>query len=123
MRRLNVRLLFCLIALVAILGGGIFLLHYFQRGRIAQAMLWQARRAEEEGEINKSAAYLQRYLEFAPDDATERIRLARLLASDYYAGSIKAREQALFNLDRVIRKQPELMDVRETAVRLLMELE
>lgn len=122
MRRLNVRLLASLVALVLILGGGLFALHRFQSRRIAQAVLFQAQRAEADGDLPRAVTYRMRYLEFAPDDADQRAELGLMLAGDGFGGSRKAREQAYFNLDKVARQRPERKDVRGTLARVAMEL-
>lgn len=121
-RRLNLRLVASLAAVTVVLAGGLFALHRFQSGRIAQALLWQAQRAESDGELARAVTYRERYLEFAPDDADERAALGQILASDKFVGSRKAREQALFNLEQVARRRPDRMDVRRTLVRVTMEL-
>ena len=60
---------------------GLFLVHYFQEGRVQAALLYQANKADEQGQPEKVAHYLGRYLEFAPEDMEERVRLGRTLAA------------------------------------------
>src|SRR5262249_14774277 len=85
MKRLNVRFLLCVTALAAALAAGVWLLHEFQAGRIADGLLWQARRAEKEGRLDQTAKFLARYLELRPDDNEERANLGRVLASEQLA--------------------------------------
>src|SRR5207237_904356 len=59
---------------------------------------------------------------FAPEDGDERSHLAHVLAGEPFATSRSAREQALFNVERVLRKEPDRADERRLAVRLAMEL-
>jgi tetratricopeptide (TPR) repeat protein len=122
MRQLNVKLVLGLLGGTMVLALGLFGIHALQAGRIAQALLWQAHHARDEGQTDKAVTYWQRYLEFAPNDVEERANLGAALASDHYAGLPRAREQALFNLDQVLRKQPGRDDVRKLLARVTMEL-
>jgi tetratricopeptide (TPR) repeat protein len=121
MRKLNVRLLVVLIGFNLVLGVSLFALHYFQSGRIAKALLWQARHAEEENNLPRTVEYLKRYLDFAPEDTEERSHFCTLLAGEKFA-TLERREQALFNMERVLREQPERDDIRRLLVRVAMEL-
>jgi tetratricopeptide (TPR) repeat protein len=122
MTKVNVKLLLYLLGAAALAGVGLFLVHYFQSGRIAQAMLWQAGRAEEKGELGQAARYLKRYLEFEPNDLDERARLGRLLADPKLAKSSRARENALFVLEQVVARDPDRHDLRRPLVRVAIDL-
>ena len=82
MRRINVKPLFCSLGCLALLGAGTALAHYLQSGRIAQALLGQADRAENQEHLEEAVRFLGRYLEFVPEDTDQRARLGRLLVSD-----------------------------------------
>src|SRR5438093_7311613 len=82
MRRLNVRLALWLLASAVLTTASVFGAHYLQTGRIAQGLLAQADRAEEQGNADAAVRYLNRYLEFAPQDADQFARVARLLADN-----------------------------------------
>ncbi|HEV3205245.1 MAG TPA: tetratricopeptide repeat protein [Gemmataceae bacterium] len=122
MRRLNIRLLLLSIGLGIIFGSGIFSLHWLQSGRIAEAILRQAQKFEEEKNYPQSVKFLGRYLEFIPNDLEQRAQLGRLLAGEQFADSWKARESAFFNLEQVLTRQPERDDLRLLLVRVTMDL-
>src|SRR4051812_19783983 len=87
--RVNVRLLFGLLACVALCGAGTHLLHGHQLRRNAGTLLARADRAEQESQTGdpggreagarKAAEYLRRYLAHQPGDTEARARLAGLL--------------------------------------------
>ncbi len=110
MRKINGKVFLLLLLTVVFLVGGAFALNYFQYQRIGRALLFQARRAEEQGDPAKTAQYLQRYLEFNPRDLTEKTTLARLWASDAYHPGSRQRLRAMNMLDELLRQQddPEL---------------
>ena len=89
MRKLNVKLFLILVIGAVAAAGSVWGLHTFQYKRIAAALLWQARRAEEAGKIDQMARYLERYLEFAPQDVEEQAHLGRTLAGDSFAASTR----------------------------------
>ncbi len=76
MRKINAKLFLGLLIAGVLCTGAVFGVHHFQYQRIADSLLWQARRAEEQGDVKRQARYLQRYLEFNPKDLTEKARLA-----------------------------------------------
>jgi tetratricopeptide (TPR) repeat protein len=122
MRRLNFKLLLIAATVVLLLGAGTALAHYFQTGRIADALHWQADRAEKEDRPEDAVKYLHRYLEFVRDDWEARARLGRLLADDKLAVNARARENALFVLEQVLAHEPARNDLRPLLVRLAMDL-
>jgi tetratricopeptide (TPR) repeat protein len=123
MNKVNVKLFAILLAAGVVLAGGLLVLHALQSGRIADALLWQARRAEEQGDLKKAAQYLQRYLEFEPEDQGERAHLGRVLADPKLASNYQAREQALFVLEQVVARDAGRHDLRRPLVRVATELE
>src|SRR5436190_15212540 len=102
MRKINGKLFLALLVGAVVLTGTVFVVHYFQYQRIARALLWQASRAEEQGQLARQARYLQRYLEFNPRDTDEKANLARLWASDTFAGQVRQRRHAAWLLDEVL---------------------
>jgi tetratricopeptide (TPR) repeat protein len=122
MRRVNKRLFLFLILGVATLTGGLFLLHYIQSGRVEAALLRQAARAEEEQRPEKVVQYLSRYLDFEPDDLEERVHLAKTLAAESPTPIPKARERAIYNLESVLTRDPDRVELRCLLARLLIEL-
>src|SRR5271165_2891153 len=106
MKKVNYKLLLILLASVSLFGGGLFLVHYLQSGRISSALLWQADRAKEKGDLKKTVRFLKRYLEFEPNDLEKRAYLGRTLADPELARNGQAREEALFVLEQVVNKDP-----------------
>jgi tetratricopeptide (TPR) repeat protein len=120
MRTLNLKLFLILTGSLILGSAGLFLVHSLQAGRIAQALLWQADRAEKDNDPPKVVKYLKRYLEFKPHDLDARAQLGRTLAGEKVAVSDRAREAALFVLEPVIARQPERNDLRRLVVRLAL---
>jgi tetratricopeptide (TPR) repeat protein len=97
--------------------------HAFQYGRIAGALRFQARRAEESGQPERVARYLSRYLEFRPRDLDARAGLARTLAGDAFAGSRRARARAARLLDEVLTDDPARTELRRLLAKIALEAE
>ena len=72
MRKFNAKLFLAMLIGTVVTTGAVFGVHHFQYGRIADSLLWQARRAEEQGQVKRQARYLKRYLEFKPKDLGEK---------------------------------------------------
>src|SRR5579884_2901042 len=122
MRRVNVKLLFGLVAALVVATGTAFAVHYFQKPRIARALLFQSRRAEEQGQTDVMVRYLRRYLEFNPNDLDERARLAKTLAGDFYSGNFRRRREAVRLLDEVLTRDPGRTELRRLLVRCALEV-
>ncbi|HEV3238009.1 MAG TPA: tetratricopeptide repeat protein, partial [Gemmataceae bacterium] len=121
MRKVNVRFFASLILGSVALIGSLFIIHYFQEGRVQAALLFQANKAEEQGQPEKVAHYLGRYLEFAPDDIGERIRLGQTLAGESMKSVPKSRDRAIYVLEGVLARDPERHDMRCLLARVAME--
>src|SRR5207248_316184 len=96
MRTFNVKFFFVLLGGVAVLAGGLFLLHQFQQDRIAGALLFQAEHARQDNQPEKAAEYYFRYLEFKPDDRPlwqQRAMCEEGMAR--YDAAVKAFEKAI----------------------------
>src|SRR4051794_19910882 len=100
MRTINLKFLLTLLLFVAVLAGSVAGIHYFQRQRIASALLWQANRAEEQGQLDDMARYLTRYLEFNPRDLRASERLGKVLVSEHFALNPRKRQNGLYLLDK-----------------------
>ena len=122
MRKLNVKLSLVLLAAAAVAAGGVWALHTFQYQRIAAALLWQARRAEQDQKFDQMARYLQRYLEFAPHDVEQAAHLGAALAGEHFAGSPAARRQAYYLLNNVVNQQPDRLDLQRLLVKTALEI-
>src|SRR2546430_12339654 len=105
---INQKLLLRLLAVAAVLAGGLVVLHHVQAGRVPEALLWQADAAIEKGRPDKAVAYLRQYLEFRPDDYDAAVRLADLMLA---RGAPKDHQNALFLFERVLREAPQRADV------------
>lgn len=75
-RTLNWRFLLLSLAVGSAAAGGLYLLHAWQVGRVAQALLAHATRFRQQEEWLKAAEFLDRYLHLAPEDAAARQDLA-----------------------------------------------
>jgi len=73
---LNVPLLVGTIVAVAILAPTCYAIHAYQVNRTADAFLERADTLEEEGNLNRAAHYVHRYLRLRPDDLKAQVRLA-----------------------------------------------
>jgi tetratricopeptide (TPR) repeat protein len=122
MRKLNVKLFLVLAAVVAVLAVGVGAVHAFQFHRIAGALLDQARRAEDAGNVRRMVEYLGRYLEFAPQDVAERAHYGRALASEEFGGSLRDRRQAVFVLDNVLTAEPNRRPERLLLVKTALDV-
>src|SRR5579875_2390234 len=117
MRKINTKLLLGLLLGSLFTSGAVFGVHRFQYGRIADSLLWQARRAEEQGQIRRQARYLQRYLEFRPKDLDAKAQLARLWTSEEFADSPRERGRAVRLLDEVLAQGNDQPDLRRLLVK------
>jgi tetratricopeptide (TPR) repeat protein len=122
MRTLNVRFLFILLGLGAVVVIGVALTHYFQTARIERALLAQASAAEAAGKPELADLYLSRYLEFQPGDVEQRARLGQLLAGEQMATSPRARQRAVTALEQALGRDPDRRDSRRLLVRLALDL-
>jgi tetratricopeptide (TPR) repeat protein len=122
MRKINAKLLLGLLLGTLFATGGVFAVHHFQYGRIAESLLWQARRAEEDGQIRRQARYLQRYLEFNRKDLDVKERLAQLWAGEAFADSPRERLKAVRLLDDVLSQGDEKPALRRLLVKVALEL-
>jgi tetratricopeptide (TPR) repeat protein len=117
MRKINHKVLLAFLASLILLTGVVFGVHYLQRQRIASALLWQARKAEETGQIERNVLYLGRYLEFQPNDLEEKAHLGKVLLSEDAHSGQGSRARAVDLLDEVLRQQPERVTERRLLVK------
>jgi tetratricopeptide (TPR) repeat protein len=120
MRKINAKLFLGLLIGAAVLTGTVFATHHFQYQRVARAVLWQARRAQEQGQAEREARYLMRYLEFNPRDDAEKARLARVWAGDAFAGQPRVRTKAMRLLDEVLKNE-DRPDLRRLLVQVCLD--
>ncbi len=122
MRKINGKLFLGLLVGAVALAATIVVVHLFQYQHIAQALLWQARRAEEQGQVERMTRYLSRYLEFNPRDDAEKAHLAVAWASDAYANAPRVRNRAVRLLDEVLTRDGNRPDLRRLLVRTALEV-
>ncbi len=116
MRSINIRGLIILVASLAVLGGGVFLVSRHQQGRHAVAFLREADRAEGEDRPDDAARFLGMYLRLVPDDAQVSVRLGNLLAD------LEEWQAAFGELERVARRWPEEDGARRRLVDVAIRL-
>src|SRR5208283_852332 len=122
MRRLNLKLFLGLTCTLAVLVGATFAVHWFQTGRIARALLWQADRAEQQGNPEQFVRFLGRYVEMAPEDTEARVRFATAMSDERVARSPGAMTRAVLVLEQALARKPERDDLRLRLVRFALEL-
>ena len=118
MRKINGKLLLGLLLGTLVLTGSVFGVHHFQYQRIAAALLWQAGRADEQGQAERQAMYLRRYLEFNPQDDAAKEKLARTWAREEFEGRPKVRARAVRLLDEVLNRDGNRPELRRLTVKL-----
>ena len=122
MRKINTKLLLGLLLVTLFATGAVFGVHHFQYGRIADSLLWQARRAEEQGQVRRQARYLQRDLEFNRKDLNEKAHLAKLWAGDEFTDSPRERNRAVRLLDDVLTQGDDKPELRRLLVKVALEV-
>jgi cellulose synthase operon protein C len=122
MRKINTKLLLGLLIGALFATGAVFGVHHFQYGRIADSLLWQARRAEEQGQARRQARYLQRYLEFNPKDLQAKAQLAKLWTSEEFADSPRERGKAVRLLDDVLAQGDDQPELRRLLAKTALEV-
>jgi tetratricopeptide (TPR) repeat protein len=122
MRKINGKLFLGVLIGTAVAAVALFAVHQFQYQRIAQALLWQAHHAEEQGQIEREARYLSRYLEFNPHDDVQKARLGSLWAGDGFANAPRLRWRAVRLLDEVLAHDSNRPDLRRQLVKTALEL-
>ena len=120
--KINYKLLVWLLGGFLATSGVVFGVHSFQYHRIAQALLFQANRAEEQGDTQRMVRYLQRYLELTPRDLEEKARLARALTTDFPGVTAKTKLNALYLLDSILVSAPERVDLRRLLIKTALEV-
>src|SRR5439155_13952694 len=96
--------------------------HAHQVNSNATALLARASRAQEQGELELAADYLNRYLGFAPTDADALARYGLLLSDPKFAKTPRDTYQAKAVLEKALYRDPDRHDLRRCVVRLAMDL-
>jgi tetratricopeptide (TPR) repeat protein len=119
-RTLNLKFLACLLASIAVLSTGAHFLRAFQVKRNASTLLKLADREEQQGHIDKSLEYLDRFLTLEPGDANTLAKYGLMLQKA--AKAPEARERAFRALDRVLVFKADRNDIRRLVVSLAIDL-
>jgi tetratricopeptide (TPR) repeat protein len=119
MRTINARFFFVLLGAAALTAAALFGVHRFQTGRIAAALLWQCDHNLDAGDLEQAIKYLDRYLEFRPDDTDAMTRLGGLMERRAFG----LRQNGLGNLyERVLRNDPQREPIRRKLVEVYLSL-
>jgi cellulose synthase operon protein C len=119
-KQFNYRLLFGLIASLAVFATVVHLVHAYQVQRHALTLKEQAQRAEEAGQTEQVALLLKRYLLLAPNDTAALLHYSATL--EKLPPQPANRWLAVAALRQVLAPSPNRRDVREHLIALLMEL-
>ena len=113
----TVKRLAILIGVIALIGGGGYLLWWVQVAKMAQGVLARAGDAEQKGDYAKAADLYREHLEVVPDDVEVQLKYADMLTK-------KDRQQvaALAIYEDVLRHFPSREDVRRRAVDMAAEV-
>jgi tetratricopeptide (TPR) repeat protein len=119
MRTINARFFFTLLGASALAAAALVLVHRFQTGRIAAAMLWQSDHTLEAGDLEQAIKYLDRYLEFQPEDTDAMARLGELMERRPFG----QRQPALGKLyERALRIDPRREPLRRKVIEVYLAL-
>ena len=150
-KKLNLRFIVCLLAIAAVLGIGVHVVHGVQNKRNASVLLSQADKAKEQADKAKEEAdkakenkdagkekeyrdkekefrakeveHLERFLGFRPEDINARARYGEALDEQAKkTGSVPGLRYAFFLLEDVLRRDPERRDLRRRQVDTAMAL-
>jgi predicted Zn-dependent protease len=119
-KQINLKAVLILAGSLIGLGVGVHLVHGVQLRRNAGALLEEADRQEKEGQGKQAAATLKQYVGFVPEDNNARARLALLL--NKLAARPREKIVAFLALDDVLRRDPNLPELRRKAAALAAEL-
>jgi tetratricopeptide (TPR) repeat protein len=117
---LNKLLLLKVLAVVLLLGGGLFGIHYVQAGRLPDTLLWHASAAADKGKADKAIFYMRQYLEFRPNDYDNAIKLADMILDR--GNGTKDLTNAHFLYERVLREAPDRTDVGRKLIDICLRL-
>ncbi|HEY2786894.1 MAG TPA: hypothetical protein VGJ05_18175 [Fimbriiglobus sp.] len=117
MPTINKRFLLKLMLALLLFAGSLVGAHTIQAERIPAALKRQADRADAAGKYDAETRYLQRYLEFKPDDVDVRVDLAETLRA--HGGS----PLELYRLyEKILRTDPTRTAQRKAAVEVCLRL-
>ncbi|MBN2474402.1 MAG: tetratricopeptide repeat protein [Pirellulales bacterium] len=121
-RMLNVRLLLGTLIAMAVLGPAAYCWHAYQLGRTSAALLEEAQRREDEGDWQRAAEYLKRYLQMYPDDAEVTVRWAETWDKSATGPGRKMAAVELFYRALGVAPAEKLPELRRRLAELQIEL-
>ncbi|HTU92356.1 MAG TPA: tetratricopeptide repeat protein [Gemmataceae bacterium] len=122
-KRLNYRFVACMLVGAAVFGVGVHFVHGYQVKRNASVLLRQAEQAKKENDHAGETQYLAQYLGFVPNDTEARARFGQAVHERAkQTKSYRGFREAYFQLDTVLRHDPQRSDVRERQVEIAMDL-
>lgn len=116
----TVKRLAILIGVIAMLGGGGYLLWAFQVERQARGVVAQAEKAMQEGKYARAEELYKQHLAVVPGDIEVQIKYADALLKN--EKSLKRQEEALAIFGEVLRRYPGRDDVRRQSAELAFEM-
>lgn len=119
-KRLNVRLLLATFVPLTVVILVVMVVHGFQNERHAHRLRTQADEAEQQGQLDRAAVCLGRYLSFAPDDNAALIHYGELRQK--LAVTPEERWQVVTVYSRAIGREPGRHDLRRRVVTLALDL-
>ncbi|MHB1556390.1 MAG: tetratricopeptide repeat protein, partial [Isosphaeraceae bacterium] len=120
MRRPNITLLAILVVGMALLGGGMHLVHGFQMRRNADKLLARAHRAEDANELDKVDEVLGHYLSLRAEDAAAWAWYARVVDRRDTSRTQVTRSYLVF--EQALRRRPTDRNLKRRCAELAMEL-
>src|SRR5215471_4756429 len=102
---LNYRFLIIFVTSVVLCSAAVHGLHAYRVSRQGRFLLDEARRAKQEHQSDRAVNYYQQYTKLTPQDNDAQAELGQLLAD---IGSLRA---AVFTLEKVLRDQPDRVDL------------
>lgn len=122
-KKLNYRFIACMLIGTAVFGVGVHFVHGYQIKRNAIILLHQADQAKEQKDYAQEIQHLALYLGFEPDKTEARIRYGEALHEQAkQVGSRRGLRAAFFQLDTVLRREPQRSDVRRRQVDIAMSV-
>lgn len=119
-RRLNVKFLVIFSLICTVICGGAIFAHSFQSRRHADTLFRRGVEAEEKGDLNSALDYYAKYLAFRPSDGAARGRFGTILLKK--AVTYRQKESAFLVLERALRDDPTLNDIRRKSIDAAIEI-
>ena len=122
MRRLNLVFLAVLVVVVAVLGGGIHLVHGFQMQRNASALLDRARRAEAGEDLVRTEQSLSEYLNIKRENGPAWAWYARVVDQRNPSGRGRQRDRVFLVHEQALRYNPGDAKLERRCAAIALEL-